>query len=364
MVMRGLITTGILCALAACLKPVPSPPITDAARCSPPLACTQPNGTGVYTDEDGYAGIGPTQLMITHFINNGSSVTFQGIHLEIGATSWTPLTAAGDVLGADNGTGKTLDVRAVEEHGMVPTWTLWDRAASQETKVTGDQLSGLTLFIRFTSTPPLTEQYAIDFAGPAIDHGESPAHATSNYHMRWRPRDRVVAPQTYCHAAPPPGATTASQGPPDSVVFQQGIDVEPVTGRVTRVGSHVTMSCYLGAPATVYRRWGYAHTMMPSFYFESAIQMKRASYCADRNHFTVAGTHIAVSDDQVAPAGNHEQIIRLEASWSPTGARCFNRENMRQQGLGASFSGSCNGTRVPPCLSPRAAPWLDDGLPQ
>ena len=361
MLMRGIITIGVLLALAACTKLAPLPPIPEATRCSPPLTCTQPNGTGVYTDEDGYAGIGPTQLMITHFINNGTSVAFQGVHLEIGATSWTPLPADGEVLGADDGTGKTLDVRAVEERDTAPTWTLWDRAAGHETTVAGEAIARLTLFIRFATSVPTSEQYAIDFAGPPIRHNDRSVHTVVDYPMHWRPRDRVAAPQPYCHAAPPPGATAASLGPDDSVVFQQGIDVDPVTGRVTRVGSHVTLSCYLGAPATVYRRWGYAHTAAPYFYFESAIQMKRASYCADRSHFTVSGTEIAVSDDQVGQ-GNHQRFPRLEASWSPTGARCIIRDNLRHPS--PRFGGVCNSTTLPECPdAPHPAPWLDDSLP-
>ena len=46
--------------------------------------CTQSNGAGVYTAEDGQVGMGQFQLMITHFINSnsGPGVTFQGRYFD------------------------------------------------------------------------------------------------------------------------------------------------------------------------------------------------------------------------------------------------------------------------------------------
>lgn len=375
MVMRNTMIAGLIGMVTGCIKPpAPPGPITAVVRCPDAKNCTVPNGTGVYTAEDGYAGIGLEQMMVMHFINTGSSVTFQSRYLEAGAALWSSLATDGQVLGADylteQGLQSGLEVRSVGESDTVPTWTLADRKTGATTTVVGDQILGLTLYIRFTTTTFHTEQYVIDFAGPPIDHSSEPGRPVSSYHMRWRLRDVAGAtPETYCHLPAPAGAPPGSNGrpalgPPDSVVFQRGIDVDPVTGEVVRpgaAGSIVTLSCFFGAPATVYR-WGYDHVTSTPFYFDAAIQMKRASYCANADHYTIAGTPIARSDDLPPPRGNHDRIARLEASWSPRGALCLNRENMRQPGLGAKFNGTCSGRAIPPCTSPTAtSPWLLDG---
>jgi hypothetical protein len=374
MAMRNAMIVGAIGVLAGCTKAATPPGgLTTSPpdlRCPDPSSCTRPNGTGVYTAEDGYAAIGPSQLMIMHFINHGSSVTFQDRHLEAGATLWTQLAADGLVTRADYGTQKSLDVRSVSETATVPTWTLQNRATGATVTVTGDEIQKLTLYIGFATTSFGSEAYAIDFAGPALVHPDPRGRGVSNYHMRWRHRDPPTDPVSYCHLAAAAGAPPGPDGQPplgdyDTVVFQQGIDVEPVTGKIGRppvAGSIVTLSCYFGAPATVYR-WGYDYLTRVPFYFDAGIQMKRASYCADQEHFTKAGTPIQIADDLTAPAGNHDNIRDLlEASWSPVGAKCFNRGNARSD-LARGFSGACRGSQLPTCDNVvDTSPWLHDGL--
>jgi hypothetical protein len=205
--------------------------------------------------------------------------------------------------------------------------------------------------------------------------------------MQWKNLSdpSIASTQQYC------------RGPsqqPDTVVFQQGIDVDPVKGTVARPGaaaSFVTLSCSLGAPAKVYS-WGYSYqgSSPSATLFDAGIHMKRASYCADFRHYTWADTDIFKSDDQ-----NINHLINppppsappgIEAWWGPNGALCVNSENMRHLSLAPAndvslmscggkpyMSGQplqdcsfvCNGIPLPKCpQSPLPQPWppfLADG---
>jgi ADYC domain len=125
----------------------------------------------------------------------------------------------------------------------------------------------------------------------------------------------------------------------------------------------VTVSCRLGGPATVYW-WGYDHlNPATTWYFDGGLHMKRASYCANSRHYTIAGTQIRIADD----AGIEDDPIQdVEAFWTPTGATCLG--TMRHPELG--FSGWCNGVKLPVCPTLDAvelgdagqSPWLADGI--
>src|ERR1700704_343398 len=128
--------------------------------------------------------------------------------------------------------------------------------------------------------------------------------------MMWSPT--LTSNRTsYCLG---PLSATSSR-PPDAVVFQRGIDVDVVTGKVTTADDKVTISCYLGALATVYR-WGYDYAGTDRFYFDAGIQMKRASYCADAEFYTTSGTQIFIRDDKRI---HNDPIAALEASWAEKG---------------------------------------------
>jgi len=108
----------------------------------------------VYYAEDGFAGIGPTKLMITHFLNTGSQVGFSGRYFDPRVNLWFPLLAPGLVYSAEYQGKVNLQVVSVTETNTVPTWTLVDPAAANpadRTKVVKDNdLLGLKLYIRFT----------------------------------------------------------------------------------------------------------------------------------------------------------------------------------------------------------------------
>jgi hypothetical protein len=209
--------------------------------------------------------------------------------------------------------------------------------------VTGEQLLDLKLYI---SVPDTSHEYVLEFVeSDEVQDENVPGTPTKPvvhvYRMRWRdPASTGGLATDYCFAA--------SDGTdPDPVVFQQGIDVDPDTGIVTRGASTaglVTMSCLRGAPATVYR-WGYAYREpTPLFFFAAAIHMKRASYCADEHHYTTVGTPIAIADEEGI---NNDPIEHLEARWDDLGALCV--DELRHPEL--KFQRECNGTPLPSCDS-------------
>jgi hypothetical protein len=316
--------------------------------------CTETNGTGVYFEEGGFAGIGPAQLMITHFNNQGTSVTFDGRFLDPGSGTWQLLNGLGRIFNARY-QGREMRVVKVEEAGTEPRWTLRAPAAgSPLTFVTGPDLANLELLIN-ASPPGLGGPFLLDFQGPPVEDAR-PGRPPQRYNMRWQLADaHEPTPTAYCRDA---------AGHDDAVVFQQGVEVEPVTGKVAFVPTSVTMSCDRGAPATVYR-WGYGYAPQDAFYFGAGIQMKRASYCGDAEFFTRAGTEILIGDDTPI---NHRATPRdadLEAAWTPDGARCLNRAGERQPAIVAKkqFSYRCNGVELRACsavLTAPRVPWLID----
>lgn len=357
--MRRSIVAGLFATLAGCPRAVPPQTVTVTGppvevRCPDPRNCTVSNGTGVYFAEGGAAGMGSQNMMITHFINTGSSVQFQGRYFDINTNHWRTLPTPGQVSAeyppAAPTPGARFDVVSVSETGTVPTWALRDPNASRPVvmKVSGDQLRDLTLIVDFTA-PPFSSEFALTFDGAPIDHHDQPPRAVTSFPMRWTPTIDHLFPASYCQGAIPAGST---EGPADSVVFQQGIDVDPITGWVTRdatTAGFVTLSCYRGAPATVYR-WRYDHMSANSadnFYFDAGIQMKRASYCANADYWTASGTEIQKADDRI---NRDLPIRRLEAWWSPQGALCLNPDNERHPEL--KFPGSCPGRTLPACPQP------------
>jgi hypothetical protein len=323
--------------------------------------CTNPNGTGIYTAERGAAGIGPNQLMITHFINlpggtpTSSRVAFDGRFFDPQAQTWGRLPAPGLVVRADYQGKHELTVLAVSETSTALQWTLLDPQTSQPMPVPDSGLASLVVYVQFSlrrATNDTTQIYALRFQPTA--GGPASKLPLQIYDLTWQDTRAPQAPARYCADA---------QGNTDPVVFQRGMDVEPITGSVARGGaspSFVTMSCRGGALATVYS-WGYGYgaaSSTPTFYFDAGIQMKRASYCGDAQFFTVANTNIYMTDDQgIQPAKPPPH--RIEAWWTPTGASCVNLANLRHSSMG--FQGSCKGVPLPAC--PPAlpgAPYLGD----
>jgi hypothetical protein len=329
--------------VGGCVRLAPPPDTGLLVRCPDPANCTISNGTGVYFAEHGAAGIGPTQLMITHFINRGSSVGLHGRYFDTGTSRWRLMTDGGLVYGADFRDQRGLTVVSVTEDATVPTWTV--AAANQPPfPVTGPALRDLTLYLMFSAPGPGVVHYTLGFAPD--DRVDPTRRQAAKYQLRWRALASTADPVIYCSDA---------AGAPDPVVFQAGIDVDPVIGTVTAVPKYVTLSCNRGAPATAYR-WGYDHNSPDLYYFASAIHMKRAAYCGDARFFTVDGTRIRIDDDHT-----HDPEFRpdqLEAWWSPTGALCANPDRARHGDVvrNSGFAWRCGGAQLPVCQVPPGSP--------
>ena len=339
----GVATPAVSSEEAASRVPCPDP-TTD---------CTQSNGTGVYTAEGGSAFIDDTlQLMITNFVNTGSGVNFTGRYYSAPQKWWLMLPQAGVVQSADYGGATKLLVKSVNVIDTIPEWVLEDPTTGVITNVIADKLVGLQLHINFP-IPPTGKigMYVIGFNQAVNETGHRMVH---KYNMYWRLDQPNATNAQYCHD---------STGKPDMVVFEQGLFVNPVNAAVTRdVGTenNVLLSCRLGGPATVWW-WGYPYTTTGS-YFDAGLQMKRASYCADANHYTKSGTLIHIDDSsgiEDAP------INEVEAFWTPTGATCIG--TLRHPELATNWDRTCNGVALQPCptIAEQTAlggTWLADGI--
>lgn len=408
---------------------IPDPPPVPKTGCENPFTCTDHNGIGIYTAEEASAGIGTSNLLITYFMNDGSSVSFQGrysntrMFFRTVAGSrvpqlvkiWDNLPQSGRIVAADYEAFPHVrleviavaEVRPAGQDRSEPQWTLRNPQTGKTISVMGNNIRRLRLHIEFRRIAGLfgeqtvIEHDTIDFAGEPIDHPDDhpperfvacPAakRRVSAYHMRWNPEGAPPgsSPNEYCRdVRMDPSDPCAPSSNVDSVVFQQGIKVDPVTGKVAHpeddptVTKMVTVSCYLGAPATV-TRWGYDHSASNAFpglpgqpgtpthfYFDAAIQMKRASYCGGTDHHTKTGTRIKITD--TAPGGNRdiqplgpdklEDVI--EASWSPEGAICVNPAHLRRCDLAQQLlkdSLRCdNGRQLHKCTANDIhAPWI------
>lgn len=342
--MRGSITALLFATLAGCSRSKPPEVFADFI-CPDPRSCTQSNGNGVYIAENGLAGLGRRHVVITHFVNKGSSVGLEGgFFLPPQAIGQAPIWRAvsdGEVFGADYGNTapgtQAYQVVSVSETSTVPTWTVRLRKGPfPNTTVSGDQVRQLTLYVRFVAAGE-TEQYVLRFDGPAtVQVGPNDRRPATSYGMMWSPT--ITSGRTpYCLGP----RSTSRLRQPDPVVFQQGIDVDAVTGKVTAATDKVTISCYLGALATVYR-WNYDYAGTDRFYFDAGIQMKRASYCANAEYYTTSGTQILIRDDK----GIHnDPITALEASWGEDGALCIDPQNLRHPdiALQKQFTRTCPG---------------------
>ena len=323
--------------------------------------CTQTNGVGIYAQEGGSAGTGrrigdnkpPPALMITSFINSGASVKFRARYFDLSSPppqSWQWLT--GTVDSADYESRRNLRVTWVNEEHTIPKWTLIERVTGATFTPTDGDLGSLQLHISFVDSSLLPVRMILNFTDAQLVSGENTHADVKGYKMRWRiESEDVTQAQPYCLDA-------AGHG--DRVVFQRRISVDPINGKVERDDRgppvHVTMSCTLGAIAVAHR-WGYEYVAGAAdpYYFDAAIQMKRVSYCADGEAYTLAGTRIRIVDNVVI---NNEGIDHLEARWSPDGAICLNKENMRHRSLGG---GSCGDFVVPRCLFPLPLPPSSPG---
>jgi hypothetical protein len=331
--------------------------LIDAFGC-PGDDCTLSNGTGVYYQETGYAGVDSDfRLLITHFVNGTDAkgrpaVTIAGRYwnppdlLFHYGGAWVDLSNA--VFDTVSFKGNRWHVDSVSESGTAVTWTLTNYYITgsdlhaQTITVTGADLEQLELPVVVPSigaSPYLPNPFPMRFSlhfkseePPVVGRGKS-QFTIHKYNLHWSDPNNADVP--YCYGAIRPDGAARTY---DAAVFQQGIVVHPVTGQVTADASAVTLSCFYGAPATAYW-WGYDYKMAPSslahrhnvatlWYFGSAIQMKRAAYCGDGRYYTRAGTKIAINDARLIQQGFNTPS-QIEALWTPTGASCLNPGELR-----------------------------------
>jgi hypothetical protein len=318
-------------------------------RCPDPQTdCSMTNGTGVYTDEDGYAGMGPSQILITYFTNSSNGVGFAGDFVDNGGSKYSPM-APGNVYTADYAGVTGYKVLAVSEKNTEPVWTLGDPyTGANPFTVVGAQLLRLQLHLFLSQSLLGPKSFTVSFTKGGVDTtGKNPI---MHFNMVWR-GDGTSTDYQYC---------INSASLPDQVVFQQGFAVDPVNAKVTRDSTttgFVTLSCTLGAMAKVHQ-WGYPYRLgTATYFFDSGLQMKRDSYCANAAHYTKSGTPILIDDSYPF---NDDAIQNIEAFWSPEGAICVNMMYRRYNSM--AFSGFCNGQPLPDCsLYPQVKPYLADG---
>lgn len=304
-------------------------------KCPDPNSCTLSNGTGVYFAEKGSAGLDDDiHLLVTHFDNHEKDVTFEGRYYDFDNDVWQDLPTSGLVTTGIFG-GDEWDVVALHEAGSAARVTLQSRKDGTQIVLSGKDLLELELRLRIENPMKRGKLsfYLLRFTAVDVDGN------VDIYMPEWRPDAYGTQWKPYC---------LDPNGKPDNAVFQEGIQVDPVTGAVNYGGAadySVTFSCRLGAPATC-EVWGY-ESIKYAWQFRSCIHMKRASYCGDAGNYTISGTKLLVADSVPLWTDKIDNTT-VEAKWSPKGAVCVT--NPRHPGLGFNFF--CGGFPVPKCPSP------------
>jgi hypothetical protein len=325
----------------------------------PQYGCSTGNGTGVYYQEGGSAGMDTLRFMITNFINTTTAAGYQQVQVQgrysfPNSNFWQMLLHPGFVPTAIYN-GATCGVLAVSESGTTPAFSL--NCPSGPVTVSGPQLWGMSLNIIFADAAGQRHPYQLWFGQEQTEAGNSPSpfyQTTIHKYVMWY-RSTINGGGTwaqYCFDA---------NGNSDPVVFQGNMFVAPTSGQVFRNTSEVTLSCRLGAIATVYY-WGYDYNV-DQWHYAAGIHMKRASYCGDANYYTVSGTQFMPQDDEGVQQYRFADSA-IEASWTPSGASCYTQPR-RTTGI-TPFNGYCNGQLLPTCASIGQTPsalWSWDNPP-
>jgi ADYC domain len=310
--------------------------------CPDPFDCTLNNGGGVYTEELGTIGFGTDHYMIGRFVNLGAGLQVQGRGYDPNTGNYYGHTAE-LVRAIYNGQG--YSVVGISESLTLPTVTL-----SGLPPLVGPQIAGLQLVFKVDDgiwTLTFTESLADD-----PGYNSAKLNPLKEFHAVWNEGEGYQSSlaQEYCTRAPVDATTP---GEMDPVVFQQGIDVNPVTAVMVQNNDYVTLSCRHGALATV-RFWGYGYrNQATADLFEGAMHMKRASYCGDDTFYTRRDTLIRVRDS-LGLMDDTLDPIEFEATWgrpsasSPIRALCVNKHWRRRPGVlfppdqsGVKFNGQC-----------------------
>ncbi|MFT3698882.1 MAG: ADYC domain-containing protein [Kofleriaceae bacterium] len=326
----------------------------DLVRCPNPDNCTVSNGGGVYTEENGFAGIGASQTMITTFVNNYSNGQPVGVTLlargwNANTQMWvaqTPIISFAMVNGGAN--GERYRVLEVKETNTRVVFTL------APTVHAGPN-------VKFSPTPTADIEIVL-YGNPAFTLSIRATGGSDSglifYDAVWNPNvgyDATHATQ-YCFRSNA-NSTAPDYNQPDLEVFEQGLYVDPTTGVTTQAPNETTFSCFRGAIAQAHG-WGYIYngTYDQLTTFEAAMQMKRASYCGDEAFYTKRGVQIVIGDTAGINGTNSTLTkVSVEAMWGRGAgghvrALCWNSGNVRLPGAlypnnapgGQPFAGVCD----------------------
>jgi len=348
--MRPLIYSLVIASLGAgCALEDETPDTSEtvsAIHCPDPDHCTLVNGSGVYTEEFGFAGIGADDLMLMRFINQDGFVNMRGIYHDVATNT---LQYATILINGVDYLGNSYDAVSVDETLTNPTWNLVATGTGAPLQVSGADVANLQIHFKHLG------EITLSFNGyEAPTPGNVPIWT---YNMLWSRNGS--APVQYCFRALPPYGS----GQSDSVVFQAGIGVDPIDADVARNAAFVTLSCRRGGPATV-RAWGYKYrgTLSQTDLFDMGLKMKRASYCGDASFYTLPNTPILITDDLAINSTATTDPDQIEASWGKVNgtfrATCVNLLKRRHRHAkfpppyGAEFTRDCpDGFHVPDCSS-------------
>jgi ADYC domain len=204
--------------------------------------------------------------------------------------------------------------------------------------VTGAALASFKLEIRHPHGAPFDYELKIEPPTPPPVPPPVPNPSPPSWLRRYNVSYRVIP----AGAAPTSWARHCSvDGIARRASFVGKTKVDGLFGTVDRDENVTTMSCETGSIDTCLA-WGYAPWATPAlasdesarYLFGTCLQAKRAAYFAGpsggayrKSSFTLNGTPLVVRDTAGILSGPDPAY--LEAVWSPQGAVCLNRENLR-----------------------------------
>lgn len=336
---------------------------------------TDPNGTGVNignTDPRSKFGIYYTdgRAINVEFWLTGLSGNAKDGYQVIGYTKdlgGQIIQAKAIVTGITFDTRPSWQVESLSADKTELSAKIFDTATNQQFAVSGGDMVGLNIALLLpgtgTSAAPI---YAFVVRVDGVDKVPSQADTVYGFRMSYRPdfgSTQVWAP--FCKGP---------QGQSELSVWYLGAVWEPMTGKKLISGKEFNaVTCETGGIAVClgwgYQPWNYARYASTGqdesleAYHQTCIHMKRASYCANEDAFTVNGTLIEINDP-FAPQIHSSPLNTIEAVWTETGATCLT--NPRHPALlSPSFvSNGCGNGPLPVCTaSAFSGAWLATGLP-
>jgi hypothetical protein len=319
------------CSPGACDAPkVVEPTMIDCptGSCDP----ENPNGQGIYTVEEGnycFLAIEDQRFCPESFVNvpEGVALEFRDRARPLVIRRRTLLARFQDAPGSPLQDVKLLGIRA-DRSQLTFEYSFSD---GKTHTATGADLNKFTFGINSLETggaANLRFSYEMKLSP---DPKEKSDKGVYRYEVRYR--DVSTGPEDWVWHCQGKGAKDASS----VVSFLPQARVSGLSAYVSKDPKVVTMACETGAIATC-MNWGYAPWDAQTgqfddnrdYVFRSCLQAKRAAYFVgkgDNKSYTLNGTKIALRDQYGIKS---EKVAHLEAIWSPEGAVCINKENLRQ----------------------------------